>query len=98
MDSSPYTNISTTKPVVAESPYMPCFSNPMQQNTVNRNSDNDHVLQVPSNPSIVFPKFPVSSSNPEILYVVSNPEIGKKLFDAPSSSAWRVELDCFWHY
>ncbi|KAE8693942.1 NAC100 protein [Hibiscus syriacus] len=60
MDSSPYINGSnTTKPVLAESPYVPCFSN--QQNTVDRNFNNNNNLHVPSNSSRVFPQLPVPS-------------------------------------
>ncbi|GMI67389.1 NAC domain containing protein 100 [Hibiscus trionum] len=124
MDPSPYINSSKTKPVVAESPYVPCFSNSLQQNTVDcRNFGNDHVLQVPSNdPSLVSPQFAVPSSfydgnfrSPGSISVQEQPmlrasignhgsnlETGKKAFDdrdAPSSSsAGRVDLDCFWHY
>ncbi|KAL4355046.1 hypothetical protein GQ457_06G036830 [Hibiscus cannabinus] len=48
-----------SSPVLAESPYVPCFSN---HNRVHHNFNNNHVLHIPPNSSQVFPQFPVPSS------------------------------------
>ncbi|EEF47842.1 NAC domain-containing protein 100 [Ricinus communis] len=64
MDSSPYTG--KTKPV-AESAYVPCFSNPIdiqrnQQESIDTAFNHHQLLSVSSNSCDIFPRFPFPNS------------------------------------